>query len=66
MGLNEANKQSLAGWLGQTLTFYTKALGDRATSNALACFNVTREDLEHGLALVQAVAELDSAEERET
>lgn len=58
-------EKTYSGWVGQTQQFYTTALDDDAILEALARYNVTREKLEDGLALVNEVIARNSVQEDE-
>lgn len=55
MLLGGRRKESLSGWLKQTHAFYTNALELPEVLSAMARFNRTKEHLEEGQAMVNAV-----------
>ncbi|KPV49320.1 hypothetical protein SE17_33335 [Kouleothrix aurantiaca] len=54
-------KRTLAGWLGQARDFYATALATPAIAARLAEFTITREQLEAGVQLMDAVREHHAA-----
>jgi len=65
LGLGEAKKRSLSGWLGQATVFYTNLLSDANALAELARYNLTLEALQAGQAEVGQVAQLNAAQEKE-
>ena len=65
LGLSGSRKRSLSGWLGQATVFYTNLVADAEALAALGRYNVTQEAIVAGKGLVDATAQLNSAQERE-
>jgi hypothetical protein len=63
--LSERKQSTLPAWADQTTAFYTHSLADPGILETFAEFNITQQDLEQALALVQQVSELKTVQERE-
>lgn len=65
LGLKGRKKVSLSGWLHQAEIFYKNILDDADLQQKLAQTNLSQEALQQAQSLVQAVSDLDSAQEKE-
>ena len=65
LDIDGRRKQTMGGWLKQARLFYDNALSIPQVEAALGRFGVTREDLEAGRALVEAVGSAEAMQERE-
>jgi hypothetical protein len=63
--LTGARKASVSGWLVQAYAFYNNALENENFQTQLANRNISPEDLQAGLALVQAVESAEQTQESE-
>ncbi|MCB0226906.1 MAG: hypothetical protein KDI02_24630 [Anaerolineae bacterium] len=65
LALDGRRKQDLAGWLGQTQTFYNNLLGQPSLLARLANFGYDQAKLESERALIEQVARLNEQQEGE-
>ena len=63
LAIHMRKQSSFSKWLTQLLQFYNQALADPAVIDALGRYNITQQDLQAGLALVQEVVRLNQEQE---